>query len=218
MGTEADVDAEAEVLEGHERRAARGRALRPRQHHRQPGAHRAGHAAVEPPRVGGGVAAYVLSDRFPTVLAAANTAYLIYGTSITPAVLAAFLWRRATATGAVASIVTGTATTLIWKYSVDKTGFSPLLAEVAYPAAFCSIAALVLGSYATAAPPAEVWRKFCDDGEGLELKAAGGGGLFFPGFLFRGQLSAEQNQQKEKQKETKQHPIIKGSEQGILQM
>ena len=127
--------------------------------------------------VGGGVAAYVLSDRFPTVLAAANTAYLIYGTSITPAVLAAFLWRRATATGAVASIVTGTATTLIWKYGVDKTGFSPLLAEVAYPATFCSVAALVLGSYATAAPPAEVWRKFCDDGEGLELKAAGAGAL-----------------------------------------
>ena len=74
---------------------------------------------------------------------------------------------RATATGAVASIVTGTATTLIWKYGVDKTGFSPLLAAVAYPAAFCSIAALVLGSYATAAPPTEVWRKFCDDGEGL---------------------------------------------------
>ena len=55
----------------------------------------------------GGLAAYVLSDQFPTVLAAANTAYVIYGTSITPSVLAAFLWKRATATGATASIATG---------------------------------------------------------------------------------------------------------------
>lgn len=55
---------------------------------------------------GGGVTAFFLSDRFPTILAAANTAYLIYGTSITPSLLAAFTWRRATTTGAVASICT----------------------------------------------------------------------------------------------------------------
>ena len=55
---------------------------------------------------GGGVTAFILSDRFPTILAAANTAYLIYGTSITPSLLAAFTWRRATTTGAVASICT----------------------------------------------------------------------------------------------------------------
>ena len=51
-----------------------------------------------------GLLAYLLVDQFPTVLAAAYTAYLIYGASITPALLATFLWNRATSQGAVASI------------------------------------------------------------------------------------------------------------------
>ena len=47
-----------------------------------------------------GCVAYLLVDRFPTILTAAYTAYLVYGTGITPALLAAFLWKRATAQGA----------------------------------------------------------------------------------------------------------------------
>ena len=66
----------------------------------------------------GGVVAFILSDSFPTILAAANTAYLIYGTSITPSLLAAFTWRRATSTGALCSICTGAVVTVVWKYVI----------------------------------------------------------------------------------------------------
>lgn len=72
-----------------------------------------------------GIIAFLLVSQFKTVLNAAFTAYNIYGTSITPALLAAFLWKRATAVGALASIVTGTSVTLIWTYVLpDWNGFT----------------------------------------------------------------------------------------------
>jgi len=42
-------------------------------------------------------------------------AYTIYGAGITPALLAAFFWRRATRAGAVASILTGVISACVWK-------------------------------------------------------------------------------------------------------
>ncbi len=54
-----------------------------------------------------GLIAYLLVSQFKTVLNAAFTAYNIYGASLTPALLAAFLWKRATKEGAIASIITG---------------------------------------------------------------------------------------------------------------
>ena len=60
-----------------------------------------------------GFIAYLLVNQFPTILEAAYTAYLIYGTSITPALLAAFLWKRATKEGAVTSIALGATITLV---------------------------------------------------------------------------------------------------------
>lgn len=126
----------------------------------------------------GGVVAFILSDRFPTILAAANTSYLIYGTSITPSLLAAFTWRRATSTGAVASICTGAVVTIVWKYFVvdalEGSALSnPFLLEVSYPAALSSIAALVLGSYATEPPPARVWQQFMNDGDSAAVAVEG---------------------------------------------
>ena len=53
-----------------------------------------------------GIVAFLLVSQFKTVLNAAFTAYNIYGTSITPALLAAFLWKRASKEGAIASIIT----------------------------------------------------------------------------------------------------------------
>ncbi|MEE8467070.1 MAG: sodium:solute symporter family protein [Planctomycetota bacterium] len=114
-----------------------------------------------------GFAAFQLVDQFPTVLEAAYTAYLIYGASITPALLAAFLWKRATLTGAVASILSGAGVTLLWKYGIDTQGWHPLLQEVTFPAATLSVLALVVGSLLTPAPGREVWGAFFDEqGEG----------------------------------------------------
>ena len=114
-----------------------------------------------------GIIAFLLVSQFKTVLNAAFTAYNIYGTSITPALLAAFLWKRATAVGALASIVTGTSVTLIWTYVLpDWNGFTnmhPFLQELTYPATGLSVLALVVGSLLTPAPPRETWEQFFND-------------------------------------------------------
>ena len=112
-----------------------------------------------------GFVAFLLVNQFPTILAAAFTAYLIYGTSITPALLAAFLWRRATGAGAVASIVVGTATTLIWTFVLNTEGWHPVLAEVMFPAVGLSLTALVAVSYMTPRPPEHVLAKFFEFGD-----------------------------------------------------
>jgi SSS family solute:Na+ symporter/sodium/proline symporter len=81
--------------------------------------------------------------------------------------MAAFLWKRATAVGALASIVTGTSVTLIWTYVLpDWSGFTsmhPFLQELTYPAAGLSILALVAGSLLTPAPPRKAWEQFFND-------------------------------------------------------
>jgi Na+/proline symporter len=116
-----------------------------------------------------GFVAYLLVNQFPTILEAAYTAYLIYGTSITPALLAAFLWRRATAAGAVASIIAGASVTMIWTFLLPRwealqfATWHPFLREVTYPAVTLSLAALILVSRATRAPEKAVWGRFFDN-------------------------------------------------------
>ena len=116
-----------------------------------------------------GLIAFLLVSQFKTVLNAAFTAYNIYGTSITPALLAAFLWKRATKEGAVASIITGASVTIIWTYFLPSwSGFSemhPFLQELTYPAAGLSILALVGGSLITKAPDKESLVEFFNDEE-----------------------------------------------------
>ena len=115
-----------------------------------------------------GLIAFLLVSQFKTVLNAAFTAYNIYGTSITPALLAAFIWKRATKEGAVASITTGASVTIIWTYFLPSwSGFgalSPFLQELTYPAATLSIFALVIVSLLTPPPEKEELNQFFDDG------------------------------------------------------
>ncbi|NMS24663.1 sodium:solute symporter family protein, partial [Vibrio parahaemolyticus] len=77
------------------------------------------------------------SDKF---LEVALRAYTIYGTGVTPSLIAAFIWPRATAAGAVASIVTGIVTTLVWEFGGlgTRTGVDPVV-----PAIILSVLALV---------------------------------------------------------------------------
>jgi SSS family solute:Na+ symporter len=63
-----------------------------------------------------GVLAYVLGTFFPTVLALQIHSYTIYGAGVTPALVAALVWRRATVAGGIASILTGTVATLAWEF------------------------------------------------------------------------------------------------------
>ena len=116
-----------------------------------------------------GVFGYLLAGQFEKILDASYVAYLIYGTSIAPALLAAFLWKRATAAGAVASIVLGSTVTLVWTFvlpEIDALNFKewpPFFAEVTYPAAGISILALVVVSLLSSAPPREKWEPFFDE-------------------------------------------------------
>ncbi len=101
-----------------------------------------------------GVLGYVAGNFFPTILAMALWAYTMYGAGITPALLGALLWRRATAQGGVASILVGMLTTLVWEIvalarGVDGAPAYLLGLETAYPALALSISTLIVVSLAT---------------------------------------------------------------------
>lgn len=114
-----------------------------------------------------GLIAFLLVSQFKTVLNAAFTAYNIYGASLTPALLAAFLWKRATKEGAIISILTGSSITIIWTYLLPNwSGFKdlhPFLQELTYPAAGLSIFALIVVSLFTNPPPKKVLLQFFND-------------------------------------------------------
>ena len=114
-----------------------------------------------------GLVAFLLVSQFKTILNAAFTAYNIYGTSITPALLAAFIWKRATKEGAIASIITGASVTIIWTFFLPHwsgfVGLSPFLQELTYPAATLSILALVIVSLFTPPPKKEDLGQFFDE-------------------------------------------------------
>jgi SSS family solute:Na+ symporter/sodium/proline symporter len=116
-----------------------------------------------------GGAAYLIATRFETILQMAFTAYTMVGAGLTPALLAAFLWKRATPAGGTSSIAAGMlVTTLItwqqeplsgwlsglWGSPVDVTEF------MIYPAVIASILCLVVVSLLTPPSPEARWRPF----------------------------------------------------------
>ena len=114
-----------------------------------------------------GIIAFLLVSQFKTVLNAAFTAYNIYGTSITPALLAAFLWKRATSQGAIASILTGATITIVWTYFLPQWSqfnqLHPFLQELTYPAAGLSVLMLVFVSLLTKPSEKKLLAQFFDD-------------------------------------------------------
>lgn len=101
-----------------------------------------------------GLTGFVIGNFFPTILSMALWAYTMYGAGITPALLAAFVWPRATRAGGVASIATGVITTIAWEAAAAIRGsvVEPryvLDIQTVYPALVFSIAALVIVSLAT---------------------------------------------------------------------
>ena len=97
---------------------------------------------------------YVAGDFFPTILAMALWAYTMYGAGVTPALLGALLWRRATPLGGVSSILVGMLTTFMWEIIGlvrGGEGAPDYLfgLETAYPALALSILTLVFVSLAT---------------------------------------------------------------------
>jgi SSS family solute:Na+ symporter len=117
-----------------------------------------------------GITALLLATQFTTILSMAFTAYTMVGAGVTPALLAAFLWKRTTTAGGVASIVSGMSVTLIitvinW-FAERASGYPFLETDyIILPAASASILALIVVSLLTAAPAREKWQPFYASGD-----------------------------------------------------
>lgn len=102
-----------------------------------------------------GAVGFVALGFFSTILEMALWAYTMYGASITPALLAVFMWPRVTRAGGVASILAGMVMTLGWEVYGRMMGGYPFELAAVYPALALSLTALVGVSLATPKPTAE---------------------------------------------------------------
>jgi solute:Na+ symporter, SSS family len=111
-----------------------------------------------------GIVAWLLLTQFRTILDMAFTAYTMIGAGLTPALLAAFLWKRVTTAGGVASIATGMGVTLLITI-INSIRDEPLIAfdYIVLPAAGLSFLVLIMVSLLTPPDPKEKWQKFYND-------------------------------------------------------
>lgn len=131
-----------------------------------------------------GLFALLQGAYWESILAMMLYAYTIYSAAITPVVMSAFFWKRATAAGAVVSILMGTAVTVFWNLcqvvatsvasgQLHGGGFFGALLSVwsqipqgwrerdaIFPALIISVASLIVVSLVTAAPRKEQWEPF----------------------------------------------------------
>jgi SSS family solute:Na+ symporter/sodium/proline symporter len=100
-----------------------------------------------------------------SVLKKSLYAYTIYSAALTPVILAAFYWKRATASAAVASIFTGTFVTVFWDSAFIHTHLPAVLAErdAIFPALLASLLCLVTVSLLTPPPTESHLRAFAED-------------------------------------------------------
>lgn len=113
-----------------------------------------------------GIIAFVGANFFKSILDMAFTAYTMVGAGITPALLAAFLWKRVTVAGGVASIAAGMGVTVL----ITAANFilPEHLMETDYiilPAASASILCLIVVSLLTRPSPDEKWKPFMENME-----------------------------------------------------
>ena len=113
-----------------------------------------------------GVLAFLLATQLKSVLEMSFFAYTIYGVAITPALLAALAWKRATRAGGLASIITGTVVCLFF-FILSKLlpaeqvpDGDPWGIPLIYPSLIASLAALIIVSLMTPKPTAEELEKF----------------------------------------------------------
>jgi SSS family solute:Na+ symporter len=113
-----------------------------------------------------GLLAFFLAMRLTSVLGMAYFAYTIYGVAITPALIAALAWKRATKAGGLASIISGTVVCLILKVIAEVLPPSkapegdPWGIPIIYPALIVSLGSLIVVSLLTKKPKQEELEKF----------------------------------------------------------
>ncbi len=113
-----------------------------------------------------GVIAFFLAVKLTSVLGMAIFAYTIYGVSITPALIAALAWKRATKAGGLASIISGTSACIILRIITevlpeDKVpGGDPWGIPIIFPALIISLGSLIIVSLLTKKQTPEQLEKF----------------------------------------------------------
>lgn len=113
--------------------------------------------------VGLGAWAIVQAAQLTSVLAKVFYAYTIYSAGVTPVVMAAFFWKRATAAGAIVSTLLGTAVTVLWNWkgfmawAVAHMALPAVWAQrdAIFPALIFSLVGLIAVSLLTPPPRAE---------------------------------------------------------------
>jgi SSS family solute:Na+ symporter/sodium/proline symporter len=100
-----------------------------------------------------------------SVLKKSLYAYTIYSAALTPVILAAFYWKRATAPAAVASIFTGTVVTITWQATFIHTHLPAALAnrDAIFPALAASLLCLIAVSLCTPPPDATHLHAFAEN-------------------------------------------------------
>jgi Na+/proline symporter len=113
-----------------------------------------------------GVLAFILAMRMTSVLETAIFAYTIYGVSITPALIAALVWKRTTKAGGLASIISGAAVAFFLRIMVDVLPPDKVIEgdpwgiPIIFPALFVSLLCLFGVSFLTKKPKPEELTKF----------------------------------------------------------
>ncbi len=113
-----------------------------------------------------GVLAFLLAVELKSVLAMSFFAYTIYGVAITPALIAALAWKRATRAGGLASIISGTVVCVFF-FIMSKVlppakvpEGDPWGIPLIYPALLASLVSLIVVSLLTKKPKPEELEKF----------------------------------------------------------
>jgi len=111
-----------------------------------------------------GIWALYQSLHVQSVLKKSLYAYTIYAAALTPVILAAFFWKRATATAAVASIFTGTFVTLFWDTPFIHHHVPAILSDrdAIFPALVASLICLFVVSLVTPPPSASQLEPFTE--------------------------------------------------------
>ena len=84
------------------------------------------------------VLAFVLGFYFPDILSVQMYAYTMYGATITPALICALFYKKATKAGGLAGIITGAVMTILWDV-ILKSPFGLKSAIISVPLAFLAI-------------------------------------------------------------------------------
>jgi SSS family solute:Na+ symporter/sodium/proline symporter len=100
--------------------------------------------------------------RITSVLKMSLYAYTIYSAALTPVILAAFFWKRATAAGAVASIAAGTVVTIGWDFVKVYLPTAINERDAILPALLASLLGLFVVSLLTPPPTEEHLRPFAE--------------------------------------------------------